>query len=289
MSTADQAPDVSIVLPTYNRADALRANLGSMLAIADVCELIVVDDGSRDATPEVLAAQTDPRLRVLTQPENRGQPTARNLGVDAATGEWILFGEDDCRFPVDYAAVLKREAAQHRADIVGAPCIHTRADALDAAVAHGRAESVREIGLDMVGMFPAKTVVTPFVPALALIRRSVFETVRFDGGYRGNAWREETAFFVDAMRHGFVCILTPETFSYQTRQWGGGARRSRLSYEYWAARNNWRFLHLHGRWLAEHGYLRQPVLAQLCFVWHRARIVSTGYVRARRRSVGGTT
>lgn len=58
-------------------------------------ELIVVDDASTDATPSLLAAVTDPRLRVLRLPQNRGAAGARNEGIQAAVGEWIAFQDSD--------------------------------------------------------------------------------------------------------------------------------------------------------------------------------------------------
>lgn len=284
--TFTETPDISIVLPTYNRADALRKNLGPLLGLAGVLEVIVVDDGSRDETPEVLASFDNPRLRVVRQPKNQQQPAARNLGVETARGEWILFAEDDCRFPPDYAIVLRREAALRQADIVGAPFIHASADRLDEAIAHARARSVDRVALDAESAFPSSTIETPFIPARALVRRTVFDTVKFDEDYCGNAWREETSFFVDAMRSGFSCVLTSATYSYQVQDWQGGARKTRLRYEYWTIRNNWRFLRRHGAWLAQHGYLSRPALvAQIAFVFRRFRMVSSGSLRARWRTL----
>ncbi|CAN5489470.1 hypothetical protein BH20ACT18_BH20ACT18_13920 [soil metagenome] len=270
---------VSIVLPTYNRAAALRENLGGFLAVDGVKEIVVVDDGSVDDTATVLAAHDEPRLRVVALESNGGLPNARNTGVDAASGEWILFAEDDCRFPRDYALVLTREAQAHQADIVGAPFIYPRDEAdLPAAMARERARPVRRVGMDSVKRFPPGPTQTPFMPATALIRRTVFDVVRFDERYGGNAWREETAFFVEAARRGFACLLTDATAAYQLDHYEGGARGPRLNYEYWALRNNWRFLRRHGGWLAEQGYLRSPSLAQLELLGRRVHSVWAGWI-----------
>ncbi len=278
---------VSIVLPTYNRATALRENLAGFLTVEGVKEIIVVDDGSVDDTAAVLAAHADPRLRVVVLERNGGLPKARNAGVDAATGEWILFAEDDCRFPHDYAILLGREAETHGADIVGAPFIYPRdEDDVSAAIERERARPVRRVGLDTVSRFPPEPTRTPFMPATALIRREVFDQVRFDEHYGGNAWREETAFFVEAARRGFVCVLTTATAAYQLEFYAGGARVPRLSYEYWALRNNWRFLRRHGSWLAEQGYLRSPSLAQLELLAGRARSLTRGWLSTHLRGGG---
>lgn len=284
---------ISLVLPTYNRAGALRANLADMLAIDGVSELIVVDDGSSDDTAEVCAEIADERLRVIRHPRNRGVAAARNTGVEAASGAWVLFGEDDCRFPREYATVLRREGARHDADIVSAPLLHlTGSDADAAALAARTPRRERPPSVDESNVFPARDVHTPFLPARALVRAEVFERVRFYDGFPVNGYREETDFFVQAARAGFRCLLTGATYCYQLDTWDGGQHHSSpLRYEYWALRNNWRFLRRHGAWLREQGYIAGPARAQLGFAVGRGRAVAGGMTRARvaraRRAWGG--
>jgi glycosyltransferase involved in cell wall biosynthesis len=274
---------ISLVLPTYNRAGALRANLARMLAIEDVAELIVVDDGSSDDTAAVCDDFADERLRVIRHPHNRGVAAARNTGVEAADGEWVLFGEDDCRFPLDYATVLRREGERLSADIVSAPLMHIAGSDADAA-AHA-ARATRRAGpptMDESNVFPAHAVETPFLPARALVRRAVFARVSYHDGFPVNGYREETDFFVQAARAGFRCVLTGETYCYQLDTWDGGQHHSSpLRYELWAVRNNWRFLRRHGAWLREQGYITSPARAQLGFAVARARGVAVGVTRAR--------
>lgn len=87
---------VSIILPTYNRADSLPTAIRSVLNQTHKdFELIVVDDGSTDATETVLAAQRDPRIRILRHPVNRGVAAARNTGIAAATAEVLAFIDSD--------------------------------------------------------------------------------------------------------------------------------------------------------------------------------------------------
>lgn len=251
-----------------------------MLALEGVREVIVVVDGSADDTAEVLASHDDPSLRVIALETNRGQPHARNAGVAASSGAWVLFAEDDCRFPVDYALTLRREAIAHGVPIVGAPFVYPRqTGTVEEEIARGRANPVSRVAMDTVTRFPAAATRTPFVPATALIRRDVFDAVRFDEGYGGNSFREETAFFVEAAQHGFDCLLTPETAAYQLEHWSGGARQPRLRYEYSTLRNNWRFLRRHGAWLAAQGYIRSPSLAQLALLNRRVAVLGSGFVQ----------
>jgi len=86
---------ISVIMPTRNRAAFLREALASVLAQRhqDV-EIVVIDDGSEDETPEVLDAIDDPRLRVL-RTTGLGESAARNLGLDAVTGEIVAFLDDD--------------------------------------------------------------------------------------------------------------------------------------------------------------------------------------------------
>ena len=86
-------PPVSVIIPTYNRAWCLAEALDSVMAqdFRDF-ELIVVDDGSTDETPSVLARY--PRCRVARM-ANRGVSAARNLGVEMARGRWVAFLDSD--------------------------------------------------------------------------------------------------------------------------------------------------------------------------------------------------
>ena len=89
-------PAVSVVLPTFDRAASLRRAIDSVLRQTfEDFELIVVDDGSRDATPEILADIRDPRLRVVRRKVNAGANAARNDGVRAARADWVAFQDSD--------------------------------------------------------------------------------------------------------------------------------------------------------------------------------------------------
>ncbi len=86
----------SIVIPVYNREHTIDRSLASCLAQQEAdFELVVVDDGSTDATVEVIRRRQDPRLQLLCHDVNRGEGSARNSGVDAASGEWIVFLDSD--------------------------------------------------------------------------------------------------------------------------------------------------------------------------------------------------
>ena len=100
-------PKVSVITPVFNGERFIAEAIDSVLAqtLRD-WELIVVDDGSTDATPVILAGFADPRIRVIRQ-ENGGEACARNTALDAATGKFIAFLDaDDLYLPDGLAAMV---------------------------------------------------------------------------------------------------------------------------------------------------------------------------------------
>ncbi|HVU49940.1 MAG TPA: glycosyltransferase, partial [Polyangia bacterium] len=89
--------DVSVIIPTYNRAHLLPRTIDSVLGQTHPgCHVILVDDGSTDGTEAAVRDRYggSPRVRVLRQ-ENRGVSAARNAGLAAATGEYVAFLDSD--------------------------------------------------------------------------------------------------------------------------------------------------------------------------------------------------
>ena len=100
-TTDDQPPEISVVVPSYNRARLLPhvlAGLEAQTLDASRFEVIVVDDGSDDDTAVVLkelAEHTRLRLRVV-RTSNGGAARARNVGWQTSTAELVAFIDDDC-------------------------------------------------------------------------------------------------------------------------------------------------------------------------------------------------
>lgn len=104
-----ESPTVSVVLPTYDRADRLPRSIESVLdqGYTDL-ELVVVDDASTDDTPSVVRGYDDDRVRFVRLEDNRGAPVARNVGIELARGDYVAFQDsDDEWLPEKLAAQMR--------------------------------------------------------------------------------------------------------------------------------------------------------------------------------------
>lgn len=202
-------PLFSTVIPVFNRAELVRATLDSVLAqeLPDQ-EVIVVDDGSTDATLATLASYGS-RIRVLEQ-KNSGPAVARNLGIAHATGEYIAtFDSDDLWFPwtlATYAEAIRRHASP--AFLAGAPFVFHDTAALRSV---SRAPLVSESFRDYL----ASGDQWRWFGASSFVLRA--DAVRAVGGFSTewiNADDADLALRL-GVAPGFVDIQSPATFAYR--------------------------------------------------------------------------
>jgi glycosyltransferase involved in cell wall biosynthesis len=124
-------PDISIVVCTQNRAAMLRGALASLYDLATdgqfSYEVVVVDNGSSDATPEVIAAASSESKNVLrgVYEPVKGIVPARNRGIREARGRWIAFFDDDQLADRRWLAELYTGAAAHKARVLGGSVLLT--------------------------------------------------------------------------------------------------------------------------------------------------------------------
>jgi glycosyltransferase involved in cell wall biosynthesis len=100
---------LSIVMPVYNEAKRVGDALKQVLGVDFPCdvELVVVDDGSKDATPTILASVDDPRVRVIRHGRNQGKGAAVRTGAAQARGESIVILDADLEYdPRDIPRLL---------------------------------------------------------------------------------------------------------------------------------------------------------------------------------------
>ena len=119
MRSECNTPLISVIVPVYQVERYLRECLDSVLAQTYVnLEIIVVDDGSTDSSPRIVSeyASKDARIRRFTQP-NQGLSSARNTGLEHASGEYILFVDSDDVLSPDHVKVLYRALVESGADV----------------------------------------------------------------------------------------------------------------------------------------------------------------------------
>jgi GT2 family glycosyltransferase len=116
------APLVSVLVAVHDGERYVGTALKSVLrqSVSDL-ELVVVDDGSTDSTPELLASLEDPRVRVARNEERRGLAGALNRGLDVVSGRYVArMDADDVALPHWLARVLARLGSQPEVALVGA-------------------------------------------------------------------------------------------------------------------------------------------------------------------------
>jgi glycosyltransferase involved in cell wall biosynthesis len=117
---ADVSDDllISVITPTRNRAGMLGRAIGSVRRQSyPNWEQIVVDDGSSDNTADAVTEHDDARIRLL-RTEGIGAARARNLAIEAARGDYVVYLDDDNAFHEDWLRSVAWAAAQHGADVM---------------------------------------------------------------------------------------------------------------------------------------------------------------------------
>ncbi len=111
---------LSVVVPVYNEQDTIQEILNRVEDVGLADEIVVVDDGSTDATREKLeqVAANNHHIKVLVHPENRGKGAAVRTGFEATSGELVLIQDADLEYdPRDYPALLA-PIEEGKADVV---------------------------------------------------------------------------------------------------------------------------------------------------------------------------
>jgi len=161
--------ELSIVMPAYNEEVSIAGAVDDILThvapVVSSCEIIVVNDGSKDRTGEILAgiAAREPRVKVITR-QNGGHGPALIMGLNAATGENVLILDSDRQIKLDNFADLY--AAYRGADAM----IAVRADRQDGPLRAVISRSLRGLLSLLFGKVPRD----PNIP-LKILKRAAWQ------------------------------------------------------------------------------------------------------------------
>jgi glycosyltransferase involved in cell wall biosynthesis len=253
--------DITILIPTYNRAQALKAVWPSYMRCGDVKRIVVVNDGSTDQTSALVRAlKKDSPIPVtlIENPERLGQQLSRKKAIASADTKWVLFGEDDVYLDDCYINTLHRQAYELSIYIIAGRLVTVivpgefSPDLIqDVPSQNSTIFDLTRLDADFSAS-PPTLMTAPYLHSIALIKRAIFTNISFDPWYKGNAHREETDFYISANESGYRVYFTPDTVCFHLRGpicKSGGQRINRLALEFWYFINTWHMVSKHWHFL----------------------------------------
>lgn len=290
---------ISVVVPTFNRAEMLCKVLPSYLASPAVREVIVVDDAGHDDTATRLQdwLRTEPRLRYLRNERNLGAPTTRNRGFAATSGDWVLQGEDDLALLPGTVDTLMAHALVSSADVIAGRRVWMRlGETPEAALARASLNRRPPFNQRLMDFNShanaAHDMALPLLDATMLIRRTVFEQVQYHAPYAGQStWREESDFQISALELGYKLVFCPHAtaihYSRASQSFGRNRIKGTIEYAYRMYRNNLEFLRRHRGFLADRYpralFLGRPELSAMAYgIYRFGWLIATEVVRWQR-------
>lgn len=222
---------VSAVIPTLNRPQAIIDIAKDFLAqeFSDL-EVIVVDQTDRPNQALADLARQDSRLQVL-RTDIPGTCHARNMGVSRASGEIIIFTDDDCRLPdQSFVTAHVRNYGDPKIGGVGGRVIDTNQRlnkeqsgrvcwVTPSGRIYGNASSVERQDIN-----------APRGGNMSYRRHVILDVGGFDEHFRGNAMREETDFSLRVVRAGWRIVFDPAAPAQHLGLPGGSRSRDRITW-----------------------------------------------------------
>lgn len=240
---------ITIIIPTRNRAYTLEKVVESYYQQKHVNEIIFVDDCGEDNTKEVIdkmfKKHPDITTKYIRHKSRKGAAGGRITGYTNATNDYILFGEDDAYLEKDYTDILlKKIESDNTIGLISGRIIYKLFKETNekAKERFGFGIEKKEVfdkyhfGINVNGYFKGD-IELPMTHALFLTKKSLLDKFGYDPFYsKGNGYREESDFQVNAFVNGYKIICTNDTHCYHmSRQevQKGGQRVNRFKQLYW--------------------------------------------------------
>lgn len=207
-------PQISIIIPVYNRPDELDELLDSLTLQSDkIFDIVVVEDGSKLDSKQVVdkySGRLDISYYVI---ENSGAGQARNYGVWHSDGEFVVIVDSDCILPVDYIASIKKALAENDVDVFGGP---DKAAESFTTVQKAINYSMTSF-LTTGGIRGNKKKIGKYYPRSFNmgIRRTTFDALN---GFAPIRLAEDTDFSIRVYKEGYKVALFPSVYVYHKRR-----------------------------------------------------------------------
>ena len=210
-------PAISIVIPAYNEAERLRPTLDRILTFAKQsgwnAEIIVVDDGSRDETAEIVRnyARQSPLIRLVDNFVNRGKGYSVRNGVLHAKGEFILFTDADMSSPIEEAPKLLQALADGADIAIGSRWAKSELQTRRQSLARQFLGRVFNVLLRMILRLDFKDTQCGFKAFRHEAAKAVFPLQRIEG------WGFDPEVLFLAHKLGFSIVEVPVRWGHDTR------------------------------------------------------------------------
>ena len=204
MSDDFENPLVSVIIPVYNAEKYIAKCINSLIEqTLQNFEVIVVNDGSTDSTPDILnkLAKEDSRIIVINQ-SNQKQGAARNRGLEIAKGKYITFVDADDWLDLDYLERMYQAIIEDKADIAVSGLVREYTNSYKYYLKYEEKQVFRDIS-DVIKIckFPSKGYVCG-----KLFSADLIKGLRF----KENVYYEDTAFLIRAFGSTKTLVTVPE-------------------------------------------------------------------------------
>ena len=240
---------ISIIIPTFNRGYTLSQVLDSFYRQKYLKELIIVDDGGSDDTASIVDefSRKYPHIKTiyLKNEKRMGAPYSRRRGLLAASGEFILFGDDDDFLEENYTEVCFEKLKSLQADIVSGrhffrkpgESVASAIDRFQMGENYVPPFDFRFFYINLDAKFEGD-IELPFTHAIFLAKRDLLLSHDIDTFYsKGNGFREESDVQAKIYSRGGKIIMTNDTHSvhmHSSEVNSGGQRVGRFAYVFWS-------------------------------------------------------
>ena len=204
----------SIIIPTFNRPDEVTELLDSLvLQTFKDFEVIIADGSPATVVKDTVEPYYEKLNLVYLYEKNLGISESRNLGVQKATGEYIIFLDSDCITPSEYLETIERYLAQHPAEVFGGPdATHESFSPVQKAISYAMTSPFTTGGIRGRKKHMGKYQPRSFNMG---VLREAFNKV---GGFSGLKVSEDIDLSIRLDTAGYPSVLIPEAFVYHKRR-----------------------------------------------------------------------